>query len=154
METLAKKLESLALRKSIPFCYSCYVEAPSGCCARCHSDDLMRLVPGIGLDYGIRWVVDHLVKTNMSTAHVDEVFEESVRQCYPEIVEVGWLKLDTVDTIKNSDPLSWDLAQSEWIDAQIEDGQLVTFDNGGTYYWVSDLEDFVNQSSELIQESS
>jgi len=48
-----EQLKELAFKRSIPFCYSCYIEAPTGCCKVCGSDDLMRLVPGVGCEYGL-----------------------------------------------------------------------------------------------------
>lgn len=54
---LQTKLESLAFQKSIPFCYGCYTEAPTGRCNSCGSDDLIRLLPGIGCEYGTEWII-------------------------------------------------------------------------------------------------
>ncbi len=53
-EQLMEKLRKLAFKKTIPFCYSCYSEAPTGVCSACGSDDLMRLLPGVGCEYGNR----------------------------------------------------------------------------------------------------
>ena len=53
---IKEQLEKLAYKRSKPFCHSCYAEAPTGCCADCGSDDLMRLVPEFGCEYGIDWV--------------------------------------------------------------------------------------------------
>ena len=50
---IKEQLEKLAYERSKPFCYSCYAEAPTGCCESCGSDDLMRLVPEFGCEYGL-----------------------------------------------------------------------------------------------------
>lgn len=139
-EDLKKRLEAYAYKKSSAFCYLCYCEAPTGRCPMCQSDDLMRFVAGEGVEYGIEWVIDSLVSAHLTPANTEEAFEESVRDCYPETVQVGWLTLDTVDTIKDCDPISWDCARSEWESNELEDGNLLTFDNGATYYWLSDVE--------------
>ena len=50
---IQNKLEQLALKRSFPFCYSCYERAPSGRCKTCGSDDLMRELAGEGCEYGL-----------------------------------------------------------------------------------------------------
>ena len=54
-DELVEALNEIALNHSIPFCYSCYSEAPTGICTRCHSDDLMKLVRGVGVEWGTDW---------------------------------------------------------------------------------------------------
>lgn len=137
------RLEELALKKTIAFCYLCYVEAPTGRCPMCGSDDLMRYLAGQGCEYGVEWVIECLIKDNLTPVNIEEVFEESVRECYPETTQVGWLTLDTIDTVKETDPISWDIAKSEWLASEEEDGQLVSFDGGTTYYWMNDVEDYL-----------
>ena len=53
LKEINEKLEKIAYSKTIPFCYCCYKEAPSGTCKSCHSDDLMRLLPEYGCEYGL-----------------------------------------------------------------------------------------------------
>ncbi len=62
---IKKQIEELAYKRSIPFCYSDYIECPNGRCSKCGSDDLMRLVPGIGCEWGIDWVVQHILETEL-----------------------------------------------------------------------------------------
>lgn len=50
---IQNNLEKIAYAKTIPFCYMCYIEAPTGRCTKCHSDDLMRLLPEYGCEYGL-----------------------------------------------------------------------------------------------------
>lgn len=145
MEELQKRLEAVAWKKSKPFCYGCYKEAPTGRCVICHSDDLMRLVDGVGVEWGIDWVVKHLVEESLETYDANAAFEESVSQCYPEEVKVGWITYDTVSAIKELDPTSWDLARSEWIDQEVSEENLVTFDNGSTHYSRSDIEKYLDE---------
>lgn len=47
------ELEKIAYQKSNPFCYHCYSSAPTGRCTTCLSDDLMREVKGVGVEYGL-----------------------------------------------------------------------------------------------------
>jgi len=123
----------VAEHHSKPFCYGCYKAAPSGRCQQCGSDDLMRLVPGVGVEYGLDWVAEHLVSERLTPIGLDAAFEESVSESYPETVKIGWIEYDVASAIKALDPVSWDLAKSEWIDAEVSDDVLVTFDNGSTY---------------------
>ena len=52
-ETIIKRLEALAFQGTIPFCYSCYIKAPTGRCPNCGTDDLMRLHEETGCEYGV-----------------------------------------------------------------------------------------------------
>ena len=54
---MKQKLETLAYEKTIPFCYSDYIECPTGRCPKCGSDDLQRLLRGIGNEFGVEWVI-------------------------------------------------------------------------------------------------
>lgn len=74
----------------------------------------MRLVPGVGCEWGVDWVITHIVESELKSVNTEEAFEESVRSCYPEDVQVGWMKLDTVSVMKEMDPVSWNIARSEW----------------------------------------
>lgn len=151
MEELTKRLEAVAWKKSKPFCYGCYKEAPTGRCVSCSSDDLMRLVDGVGVEYGIDWVVKHLVHENVEPADTASAFEESVRGCYPEEVKIGWLTYDTVLAIKDLDPVSWEMAEGEWIDQEVNEENLVTFDNGATHFWKHDIEQYLDDVESKLE---
>lgn len=150
-EVFLKRLEAVAYKKSMSFCYTCYVDAPTGWCATCGSDDLMRIVHGVACEYGITWIVEHLIKDSLTPVNVDESFEDSIRECYPETVQVGWLTLDVADTIKNEDPISWDLAKSEWIDSELDAETMISFDNGSTCYWTYEVEKFLDESEAELE---
>ena len=140
---IQEKLEQLALKKSIPFCYSCYRQARTGRCITCGSDDLMRELPGVGCEYGTDWIIREILRTELTPVNTEEAFEESVRQCYPETVTVAWMELDTVSVAKEMDPVSWDLARSEWESQEEEEGNMVSLDGGSTYFRFCDLESLV-----------
>jgi hypothetical protein len=103
----------------------------------------MRLIEGVGVEWGINWVISHLIEMNLPPVDLDEMFEAHISGCYPETVSVGWMEFDTITTMKNSDPISWDIAKDEWINAEVEEGLAFTIDNGCVYYWVHDLESFL-----------
>lgn len=71
--------------------------------------------------------------------NIDEIFEESIRSCYPETTKVGWMNFDTVDLIKSQEPLFWEIARDEYLDGLTRDEQVISFDNGKTYYWKNEI---------------
>ncbi len=144
---IQSKLEQLARKRSTPFCYSCYEEAPSGRCKTCGSDDLMRLVDGIGVEYGTDWVIKHILETELQAVNLEESFEQMIRDCYPETTKVGWCEFDTVDLLKEQDPVSWHCAVSDYESQEAGEGNIITFDNGSTYYNLSDVENIVEGES-------
>lgn len=105
----------------------------------------MRLVDQLGVEYGIEWVCEHLVKENVKPADTASSFEDSVSECFPEEVKIGWITYDTVSAIKELDPVSWRMAESEWIDQEVSEENLVTFDNGSTHFWKHDLEQYLDE---------
>jgi len=137
---LKSQLEKIAFQKSRAFCYNCYIPAPAGRCPQCHSDDLMREIENVGVEYGLDWVIEHILKTELESANLDETFEESIRECYPETTKVGWCEFDTVTLLKNQDPISWRCALSEFESQEESEGNIISFDGGSTYFWTSDVE--------------
>jgi hypothetical protein len=143
---LQKRLEKLAYKKTIAFCYGCYVQAPLGKCARCGSDDLMRELADEGVEYGVDWVIRSLLSSELTSVNVEEAFEQSMVDCYPETTKIGWLEYDTVSTLKELDPVSWRCAQSDWESSEESDGQIVSFDGGVTYYWTQEVESYLDEN--------
>lgn len=137
---MQQKLEQLAFARTTPFCYSCYVKAPKGVCPECHSDDLMRHLEGVGCEWGTDWVIKHILQEELTPVDTDEAFEDSIRGCYPEETQVGWLKLDTVEVLKSQDPIAWKIARDEYIDSLEQDEEIISLDGGSNYYWRHELE--------------
>lgn len=150
---LNKRLEKVAFQKTIPFCFGCYIECLTGCCSTCFSDDLMRLLPGSGVEYGVTWVIDELIEENLDPINVDEMFEASVNGCYPETVQVGWMTLDTVSVMKAMDSICWEMASQEWIDMEVDEERAVSFDNGSSYYWIHDIETWLDENETESKEA-
>ena len=146
-EEIQQKLDQLAFKRSIPFCYGCYKEAPTGKCNSCGSDDLMRFLPEIGCEYGTDWIIRHILETELEATNLEEAFEDSVRECYPEEIKVGWMTFDTVTLTKDQDPIGWRCALSEYESFEADDGNIVSFDNGSTYYRRSDVEELLEGES-------
>ena len=138
-DELKERLDALAFEETTPWCSSCNVPAPEGRCRRCGSDDLMRYLKGEGADWGVDWVIPILLQ-HLSPIDTEEAFADSVRETYGETAQVGWIEVDTVDTIKAMDSISFEIAESEWLDSLTQDEQAMSPDNGGTWYWVHDVE--------------
>ncbi|MBC85866.1 MAG: hypothetical protein CL677_01710 [Bdellovibrionaceae bacterium] len=139
-----ERLENLAFKETIPFCYSCYKYAPTGRCKTCFSDDLMRHLEGVGVEFGTGWVIKALLEECLEQPDFEEIFEQSIDDCYGEEVRVGWLTLNPAQIIKNEDPISWEMAKSEYIDSLVEDGEIFEF--SGNYYWVNEIEALLVES--------
>lgn len=146
-EELMNRLTALAFKATRPFCYGCYKDAPSGRCLTCGSDDLMRHLPGVGVEYGTEWVVKELL-SELDSENLEERFEDSVRSCYPEETKIGWITVDTVSAIKEMDPVSWDMAKSEWIDQEESEENLVSFDYGENYFEAWEVEKFLDEKEQ------
>jgi hypothetical protein len=112
MNDFQEPLAQIARIKSVPFCYGCYSKAPSGRCTTCGSDDLMLEYPGCGVEYGTEWIIREILREHLTPANLSEAFEQSLTDCYPETVKIGWIEYDTVSAVKELDPVSWDLAHS------------------------------------------
>lgn len=149
MEDIETSLQLIAEKKSIPFCYGCYQRAPNGRCANCGTDDLMRELPGCGVEYGLSWIIQELLQEHVSPADTLESFEQSVADCYSETVKIGWIEYDTASAIKELDPVSWNMAHSEYVDSEVESGILITLDNGSTHYWRHEVEQFINDNEPI-----
>lgn len=141
-EELFQRLTELAFQVSRPFCYACYEDALSGRCLTCGSDDLMRHLPGVGVEYGTEWIVRDML-TELDPENLEERFEDSMRACSPEETRIGWLTVDTVTAIKEMDPVSWGIAKNEWIDCEENDELPVSFDGGETYFDPCEVERFI-----------
>ena len=144
-ETIYNQLTALAFQESIPFCYGCYIKAPTGRCDNCESDDCMRLMEGVGCEWGTEWVIEEILKEHLEPINEKEAFEDMIEGCYPTETKVGWLELSTVDILKTMDKISWDIAKDEYISSLEEDEEVISFDNGSTYYWAYDIENLIEK---------
>lgn len=142
---IQEKLTQFAFSKTTPFCYGCYQDAPSGRCPSCDSDDLMRHLHGVGCEYGTDWVIKSILESELTPVDMEAAFEEYIRQCYPEDTKVGWMTFDTVELMKSQDPVSWRVALSDWESQESEEESIVSFDGGSNYYYISDIENLLNE---------
>lgn len=148
------RLTRIAYSVTTPYCYGCGTHALTGRCSRCGSDDLMRFMNLVGCDWGVDWVIKELV-SEIEAVDAEARFENSMEDCYPETTQVGWLKVDTVSAIKDLDPISWQIATSEFMDSEESEEIIISFDHGGTYYETSSMLNYCEEKeAELGLESN
>ena len=151
-ETIYNQLTALAFQESMPFCYGCYIKAPTGRCDNCGSDDLMREMEGVGCEYGTDWVIEEVLKKHLKPVNQEETFENMMEDCYPTETKVAWLEIDTIDTLKTMCPCDWNMAKDEYIYNLEQDEEVLSFDNGSTYFWTYDIESLI--AEKLKKEAS
>ena len=144
-QTIIKQLEALVFQETIPFCCLCHIKAPTGQCDNCGSDDLLRLHEETGCQYGVDWFIEDILKENLEPVNEKQVFEQMVADCYPIETKVGWLELNTADTLKVMCSGGWEQAQDESIYSLEEDEEILSFDDGKIYFWTSDIEELLEK---------
>src|SRR6056297_2329621 len=138
LDTIKEKLEELAFEETDNFCYGCYKVVEGTHCPTCGSDDSMRHMAGVGVEYGTDWVIEHLIKEACEPVDEEALFEELLDECYPA-VEIGCCTFCPSDIMKELDPTCFRIGAQENIDSLIEDGEIYECD--GEYYQVFDIEE-------------
>lgn len=142
---LYEQLTELAYKKSKSFCYNDYIVCPTGTCPVCGSDDLMRYLDGVSVEYGTDWVIKVILESCLTPVDLEEAFAQTIEDGYGPTTKVGWSQFDTVTLLKEQDPVSWRCALSEYESNKVEDGEIVSFDNGSTYYYTYDIEKLIKE---------
>jgi hypothetical protein len=137
-EEIQNKLNELAFERTTPFCYSCYQYCPDGRCNTCKSDDLMRHLKGVGVEFGTDWVIKSILAEELSEVDFEESFEQMMDDLYGEEIHIGFIKVSVSSAIKKLDPIAWNIAKSEYLDFLIEDESVIEI--AGRHYWKSELE--------------
>ena len=143
-QEIKDKLTELALKRTTPFCYSCYEKCPSGTCKHCGSDDLMRHLEGVGVEYGTDWVIENILEEELEEADLSESFEQMIEECYGEEIQIGFIRTDIVTAMKTFDPLAWRLAESEFKNSLIDDGYLINLFS--KLYKIEAVEELISSS--------
>lgn len=102
----------------------------------------MRMVHGVGCEYGTDWIIKHILETDLMPVDLEESFENMIRECYPETTKVGWMEFDTVALMKENDLVSWRCALSEFESQELDEERIVTLD-GSNYYYINDIENLL-----------
>ena len=140
-EEIQNKLEELAFERTTPFCYSCYQDCPSGCCKDCGSDDLMRHLKGVGVEYGTDWIIKSILEEKLLEVDLEESFAQMMDDLYGEEIQIGFIKTIVSCAIKELDPIAWDMAKSEYLDSLIKDESIIEIH--GKYYSKHEIEAFL-----------
>jgi hypothetical protein len=139
-QEICNRLHELALKITDNFCYGCYKVVEGDRCPGCGTDDFMRHLAGVGVEYGTDWVVRHLLTTRLTPVEGEEMYEELLDECYPE-VKIGYGTYAVSDIVKNLDPVAFRIGVQENLDSLAEDGVLFEYD--GDYYQMQDLDDLL-----------
>ncbi len=138
---LQDKLTVLAFDATDNFCYSCYQVVRGERCPQCYSDDFMRHLDGVGVEYGTDWVIEHLIKEHCSPIDAEEQFEELLSETC-ETVKIGSLEYDPGYVLRNIDPIAFRCGVSDML---ADDDQFVEID--GEYYRVCEIENMIEELS-------
>lgn len=135
-EEIKDKLREQAHEMSRPFCYMDYITVPldeddNAVCPKCGTDDLMRELEGVGVEYGYDWIMEHIVKEEGTAIDGDEMYDDLLDECY-EPFKLGDLEYSPSQVLRDVDPTAYRIGKQDYLDSLVEDGQLVCLD--GTYY--------------------
>jgi hypothetical protein len=139
------RLEQAAFAVTDNFCYGCYKVVKADHCPDCGSDDFMRHLSGVGVEYGTDWVIEHLIKTHCSPVDGDEMYEELLDECWPEVT-IGCGTYSPSQILKNCDEVAFEIGVKENLDNLAEDGVLYEVD--GDYYRLDDIDQML---SDLVE---
>ena len=141
LQVIHERLQNAAYKITENFCYGCYKVVEGQRCPECGSDDFMRHLSGVGVEYGTEWVIEHLITTRLIAVDGEEMYEELLDECYPEI-KVGCCTFSPSEVIKELDPIAFRIGVGENLDDLAQDGQL--YECNGEYYEMSDLEEMLD----------
>ena len=134
------RLEGIAYKATDNFCYGCYKVVDGEYCPECHSDDFMRHVEGVGVEYGTEWVIDHIIQDRCESIDDEALFDEMLNECYP-MIELGCSSWEPSHVLSELDPIAYRIGVSEHVSSLVEDCQL--YESDGDYYQVFDIEEML-----------
>ena len=140
-DELKEKLTALAFDITDNFCYSCYRVVKGENCPSCGTDDFMRHLEGVGVEYGTDWVIEHLIKEHCTPINEEEQFEELLSETC-ETVKIGTLEYDPGYVLRNIDPVAFRCGVSDMLS---DEDQYAEID--GQYYNVYDIENMIEELS-------
>ena len=138
-DDLRERLDALAFDITDNFCYGCYKVVKGDKCPSCGTDDFMRHLQGVGVEYGTEWIIEHLIKEHCSPIDCEEQFEELISETC-ETIKIGTLEYDPGYVLRNIDPVSFSCGVSDMFS---DDDQYVEID--GQYYNVYEIESMIDE---------
>jgi hypothetical protein len=140
-DDLQEKLAPLAFDVTDNFCYSCYKVVEGDKCPTCGSDDFMRHLEGVGVEYGTDWVIEHLIRQECETVDAETEFEELLDEIY-EPVRMGEFEWAPSYVLKELDPVAFRCGVSDML---ADDEQFIEV--GGEHYRICEIENMVEELS-------
>jgi hypothetical protein len=134
---LREKLTALAFDVTDNFCYGCYKVVEGDRCPDCSSDDFMRHLEGVGVEYGTDWVIEHLIKEHCSPVDAEEEFEELLNETC-ETLKIGTLEYEPGYVLRNIAPVAFRCGVSDYL---ADEDQFTEVD--GDYYRIYDIDSMV-----------
>jgi predicted RNA-binding Zn-ribbon protein involved in translation (DUF1610 family) len=125
-DELKEQFTELAYEKTEPFCYGCYHVVKANVnkeyfCPTCGSDDLMRHMEGVGVEWGISWVIEHLIEVECEKIEFeDNQYDEMLDDCHP-IVTIGSSTFYPSTILKECDPICYEMGKDEYFDGNAEE---------------------------------
>lgn len=142
-DEIKEALTERAYEKSHPFCYNDYmrVEADKGGeyrCPKCGSDDLMRELEGVGVEWGTDWIVEHLVSIEGEEVDTEELYRDLLDEIY-EPIKFGDLEYSPSLVLESVDQVAFSMGCDDNADNEVQEGRLIELD--GSYYRMSNITD-------------
>ncbi len=135
-DNIKEQLTERAYEESHPFCYSDYkrVEANEDGeykCPKCDSDDLMRELEGVGVEWGTDWIVEHLVREEGEEVDIAELYRDLLDEIY-EPIKFGELEYTPSMVLESVDTVAFEMGCNEYADSELDEGRLIELN--GSYY--------------------
>lgn len=141
LQTIHARLEEAAFKITDNFCYGCYQVVEGAYCPDCHSDDFMRHLEGVGVEYGTEWVIDHIIQDRCEAVDEEALFDEMLDECYPEVT-LGCSSWTPSHVLSELDLTAYRIGVSEHVNSLVEDCQL--YESDGGHYQVFDIEEMLD----------
>lgn len=135
-DSIKEQLTERAYDESHAFCYSDYrrVEANEDGeyrCPKCGSDDLMRELEGVGVEWGTDWIIEHLVREEGEEVDIAELYRDLLDEIYDPI-KFGELEYSPSMVLESDDRVAFEMGCDEYADSELDYGRLIELN--GSYY--------------------
>lgn len=87
-----------------------------------------------------------LIAKQLTPVDTDAEFASYLEDIYPEYVDVGYLQVNTLDYLKNNDPIMWQHTKDEYVHySLLEDDRIISLNEDDTYYWLDEVDRLVEK---------
>ena len=99
----------------------------------------MRSLEIVGCEYGTDWGIEEILKEHLEPVDKENVFEEMIEDCYPTDTKAAWVEINNIDVLKEM------CLCDDYIYNREQNEEVMSFDNGSTYFWTSDIENLIEK---------